>query len=89
MAKYDQYIKYLDLLSLLLVIIITIMLIWGCNKSNVRKVERFENKLTDFQSQIVDDIKKGNINNDTIKKYLSENKLKKEDIDAIIKFLSS
>ena len=86
MAKYDQYIKYLDLLSLLLVIIITVMLIWGCNKS---KVERFENKLTDFQSQIVDDIKKGNINNDTIKKYLSENKLKKEDIDAIIKFLSS
>lgn len=85
--------KYLNIISLILCIIITILLLTGCNK---KYLERFENSdikkkantLTPFQKQIVDEVKAGNIDNQTIAKYIQDKKFTKKDLEVILNHLA-
>lgn len=84
--KGSKYVHYINIASAILAILIIIVLFFGCNK----KRENFENptSLTDFQKQVIDDVKKGKIDNKTITGYIKDGKFTKDDLNDIIKHLA-
>ena len=84
--KGSKYVHYINIASVILVILIVIILFFGCNK----KRENFENptSLSDFQKQVIDDVKKGKIDNKTITGYIKDGKFTKDDLNDIIKYLA-
>ena len=84
--KGFKYVNYINIASAILAILIVFILFFGCNK----KHENFENPttLSDFQKQIIDDVKKGKIDNKTITGYIKEGKFTKNDLNDIIKHLA-
>ena len=84
--KGSKYIKYINIASVILAILIVFVLFFGCNKRR----ENFENPttLSDFQKQVIDDVKKGKIDNKTITGYIKEGKFTKDDLNDIIKHLA-
>lgn len=77
----------LNIISLFLCVIITVALLFGCKR--VTFFERFETSapLTAFQQQVLEGVKKGNIDTNMIEQYIKENKFTKEDLDTIITYI--
>jgi hypothetical protein len=84
--KLQKLVKYVDMMSMILIVIILILIFFGCFR--FKWVEKFENELTDYQKQIIDGVKGGNIDSKLITSYIQEDKLKMEDLDKIIQHLS-
>jgi hypothetical protein len=84
--KLQQLIKYIDIISIILIILILILIFFGCFK--FQRIEGFDNELTDYQKQIIQGVKGGNIDSTLITKYIQEDKIKMEDLNKIIQHLS-
>lgn len=84
--------KIINAGSLILVLLIIYLVIFGCNKA-LRTYENFENKksskLTEFQAEILDKIKKGVVDTKYISQMIRDNKFSKEDLDKIISHVTS
>lgn len=88
--KLTTIAEYLNILSAIIFFIIVVLTVFGCNYSSysegfTNKKEKKEN----FQNEIIDQVKGGKIDVQLIEKYIKENKLTKEDLDAIIKAVES
>jgi len=78
----------LNIFSLILCIVIILVILFGSRKK--KYIEKFETTtvpLTDFQKQILEGVKSGNIDTNTIEQYVKENKFSKDDLNAIIRYI--
>lgn len=84
---YKIQAKHINYFSIALCVIIVTFLLSGCNN---KKIERFKNnKFTDFQKRLVNDVKNGKIDGKIISKYIKEKKLTKKDLNSIISNIAS
>lgn len=77
----------INILSLILCVVIIIVLLFGSRQ--IKFFEKFESvaPLTSFQQEILEGVKKGNVDTNMIEQYIKENKFTKEDLDTIINYI--